>query len=357
MPTKARMLSASNLSVVAVLWAATTCVAYGQDVFTPVKCGTLPEPRQRHGAVVVNNRLYVLGGQIPTEFTASVKSAPIASDCKIGAWRDEAAMLQPRSFIATGVQAIGSAIYVIGGNYVLKNDPGNSEKQKNCIWASVGADGVIQRWNRGPNFPFSPISCCAVCSSGDYLVVTGGSADREPVSDVLVSKIGVGGEPGPFQAIGKLPSTLWFHGCAVAGGKIYVWGGLPTRERDRVNEKVYSCGFDPARLVGWREEPQQMASPVYAAGFCSGTNFLVSVSGKYAHEYATNGIWFSRLREGNLQPWTFLKTDLPAWANVAVAVDQSTGRTFITGGTQQNAPMAGLPLVDEIRGFQIPVGQ
>ncbi|MGI8907114.1 MAG: hypothetical protein ACR2IE_11555 [Candidatus Sumerlaeaceae bacterium] len=188
--------------------------------------------------------------------------------------------------------------------------------------------------------------------------MTGGSARDAISQDVLVSTIGADGAPAAWVRTGKLPIALWYHGCGLTGGRLYVWGGLTTRARNAVNEKVFSAPFTGSTVGEWREEPQTMRSPVYNAGFCSGSNCLVCVAGKYANEYAneypTNVIWFTTVREGAVQPWTLLKTDLTAWANLAVAVDKPTGRCFVTGGTARNTPKGASPLVDQVAAFQIP---
>ncbi|MGI8906168.1 MAG: hypothetical protein ACR2IE_06725 [Candidatus Sumerlaeaceae bacterium] len=340
-----------------------------ETVFALQKCGTLPEPRQRHGAIVARERLYVIGGQTPSGWTQTVKSAPLLQGYKTGPWRDETSLPEPRGLIANTVQLVGNAIYIVGG-LSLKGATGAAEtdekqltKMNDTIWASIGADGVLSAWKKGPVIPTGRLSCAGTCSDERALVVTGGSAKGGPSADVLISTIAADGTPGEWQLAGKLPTALWYHGCGLAGGRLYVWGGLPTPKRNLVNEKVFSASFSGTTVGTWREEPKQMPSPVYGAGYCYGTNFLVCVSGKYANEYSTNSIWFSTVRDGTVQPWTVLKTDLAAWAGLAVAVDKPTGRTFVTGGIFQNVPKttaaeaeahALASMVDQVAAFQIP---
>jgi hypothetical protein len=330
-----------------------------QEVFSLQKCGTLAVPRQRHASIVANERLYVIGGQTSEGFTTSVQSAPLVQGYKIGQWRDEAPLAIPRAYLGSCVQLVGSGIYIIGGSTMRPAKGGESAEQRqvrlgDTLWTTMGAGGVLGPWKQGPNIPGGQLSCSATCSDDHTIVVSGGSEHEGICQDIKVSAIGPDGTPGAWKQAGKLPVPLWYHGCGLLNGNIYVWGGLTTRERNSLNQKVWSARFTGDGIGEWKEEPQQMSSPVYAAGFCSGANCLVCVAGKYANEYPTNSIWFTTIKNDIVQPWTLLKTDLAAWANLAVAVDKPTGRCFVTGGTYQTAPKSGQPIVDQVAAFQIP---
>src|SRR5688572_12717005 len=89
-----------------------------EKVFSPAKCGALPEALHRNGSVVMQNRLYVLGGQTHTGHTTGVLSAPIGTDSKLGQWRKEAALPNQRSFIGSQVATANDCVYIVGGTYV-----------------------------------------------------------------------------------------------------------------------------------------------------------------------------------------------------------------------------------------------
>jgi hypothetical protein len=342
-------------AVVLHLVLATCC--FGQEIFSVKRCGKLAVARERHGSFFYKDRLYVLGGRTPTEWTNSVQSAPVDEKGDVGSWRDEAALPDRRNYLNDAVQVVGSFVYVIGGNISDSPDPLTKlHRAKQCLWAAIQPDGSIGKWNKGPEFPaaMNGVVCLSTIADDHHLLITGGSYEKALAKEVYICDLAADGAPGNWRVLGPLPSSLWYNGTALIGGRIYLYGGLTKRERSNVNPAVYSAAYNGASLSAWRKEPEEMPSPIYSSIFCSTLKCLLAIGGRYANDYGTTAIWYAPVVDGAVQKWQMVKSDMPANVYISGAVDYAANRCFITGGQFQTVPKENAPAHDEVCAFLLP---
>ena len=344
--------------VVVYLLLLSTCFA--QTVFSTKRCGALAVPRERHGSFFYKGRLYVMGGKTPAEWTNTVESAPVDANGALGAWRNETPLPDRRSYLNDTVQVVGNCVYLIGGNVSDKPDPQTKipmlHKATQAIWTKILPDGTLAPWNKGPGFPkeANALVCLATIADDRHLLITGGSHEKGLVTQAFICDLAADGSPGEWRVLGPLPAPLWYNGAALIGGRIYLYGGLNKKARSSINASVYSAAFDGNTLSEWRKEPNDMPSPVYSSVFCSTLNCLLAIGGRYANDYGTTAIWYATVVDGAVQKWQMVNSDLPANVYVTGAVDNRTGRCFISGGQFQTVPKDNAPAQDIVSAFVLP---
>ncbi|MBU0491677.1 MAG: DUF11 domain-containing protein [Chloroflexi bacterium] len=134
--------------------------------------GTYPYGLYHHGAAVLNNRIYVVGGwdQVNmTGFFNTVSHAPINADGTLGAWSTTTAL--PKGIVFARMVALNGRLYVLGG----------------------------QQWD-APN-----------------ALNTVYHAEPDPVTGVIA--------PGGWLTTTVLPNQTYGHMVATFGDRIYVAGG------------------------------------------------------------------------------------------------------------------------------------
>ena len=333
-----------------------SCIA--QNLFSVKRCGTLSPPRERHGSFYFKGRLYVMGGKTPTEWTNTVQSAPVDENGMLGSWRNETPLPDRRNYLNGAVQVIGSQVYLIGGNISDGAEPSSKlSKAPHSLWTQIQTDGSLAPWRQGPDYHNETkpgIVCVSTLADDRHLFITGGSADNGYVKDIFLCDLSSDGTPSEWRKLGPLPVSLWYNGAALIGGRIYIYGGLKTRNRDSINPIVYSAAYDGTTLSEWRKEPKEMPSPLYSAVFCATATHLLAIGGRCANDYGTTAIWYAALLNGAVQEWQMVKTDLPANVYVTGAVDHATGRCFISGGQFQTTPKENAPPQDAVSAFVLP---
>lgn len=334
------------------------CACLAQDVFSVKRCGTLSPPRERHGSFFYKERLYVMGGKTPTDWTNSVQSASVGANGMLGPWRHETPLPDRRNYLNGPVQVVGNHVYVIGGNVSDMPDPATKlHKASHSIWTTIQPDGTLAAWSKGPDF-LNEIKGGLVCLSAiadeNHILITGGTAAKGLIKDVFICDLAADGTPGAWRVLGPLPVPLYYNGTALIGGRIYLYGGLNKKERSSINALVYSAAYNGTTLSEWRQEPSDMPSPIYSSVFCSTPRCLLAIGGRYANDYGTKAIWYAPLVNGVVQKWQMVKTDLPANVYITGAVDIATGRCFVSGGQLQTVPKENAPAEDAVSAFVLP---
>lgn len=328
-----------------------------QDVFKLRKCGTLPLPREMHGAAVVGDRLYILGGhQSVAGRIAGCVSALIAADGSLSSWRNEAALPDRLSYIDGNVQVIGNRIYIVGGGLAPVPTTSDADliSSRRTLWAQVGADGSITEWKVGGDYPGAAVFLAKACATGSRIYLTGGKEDATVCDQILVCDVSADGSPGAWRSAGKLPLPLWFHGASILENTMYVWGGLSGRTSDKINSRVFSAKLQPDGALGAWHESLPMPEGIYSSGFCGDSGLLVSLGGRYKNAYPTNVFWLGSATGDDVSNWKMHRTDMEARLYHAIAFDQKRGWVFITGGKNRSSLSKedGM-LLDLVQGFQL----
>lgn len=327
--------------------------------FSLLRCTPLPAPWQMHGAAVVGQRLYVMGGiRNVGGWTTAVVSAPILAGGTLGSWREERPLPENRSYISQSVEVVNDRIYIIGGATAPTTNTleENLQRANDVLWTRVQSDGTLGEWQRSQPFTMTPTSCIATSSNDKHLFVLGGRT-QEGISDkVFVCDLGQDGSPQHWRATSPLPTPLWFHGAAILEDRLYVWGGLTQPSKDAINPKVFSALVREDGAIGPWQEETPMPAATYSSAFCGFNDYLVGVAGRYQGAVYTNAIWYTRLHAGRLGAWAVLNTDLEARVYHALGLDKIHGYVYITGGQYKdiNVPQGAMGrLLANVQAFQI----
>jgi N-acetylneuraminic acid mutarotase len=183
--------------------------------------GDLPEQLGMFSSVVVNDSVYIIGGEKVVNGTVyrrnTVCFAHIQSDGSLSSWVSTTPLPEERSNSATVEYA--DKIYVIGGGKT------SWWMEQDQVWyASVKADGTIDQWLSTTSLPYHATGHFAfVCNGRMY--VMGGWTGYEWVSGGYYSQINPDGSLGSWTAIPPLPEYRREAQAIVHGNRVYVVGG------------------------------------------------------------------------------------------------------------------------------------
>lgn len=249
----------------AEVWRAPFTPGGGLGAFTQVS--SYPVAVDLHEAVIVQNRLYVLGGWTGRDPLDLVYSATIQPD-GLGPWVPTTAL--PVKLYRLAAVAHNNRIYVTGGF-------DNRNAQQAVYVAAVGPDGSLGAWQTTTALPNTSFYHESVIHDGRLLVL-GGRDILDEYRSVFAAPINADGTLGAWTAQPDLPESLnRFAAVSVTrngSDYVYVLGGLHGASY-RAN--VYRSSYpqpptptptatptpQPAELVDIRlqHEPQRWIAP------------------------------------------------------------------------------------------------
>ena len=217
-------------------------------------------------AVVVDNRLYLLGGY-GGRAADEVCQANLESELSL--WR-----VSPRSLPAkvTGLTAaaLDDRIFSIGGyeTGVREKDQG----PRDSVWvAQLGPDGEIAPWQRSRTLP-QPLHRAVALTAGDQLLVIGGETTKEvregketakaPVvlDTVYSASLEAGATLGRWRKLVSLPRPLRDHAALVAGDLVLVLGGW--NQETGESDAIFAARLRPEGGLGQWKEIGKLPSPL-----------------------------------------------------------------------------------------------
>ncbi len=328
-----------------------------QTSFSPQKVRELPVGRQMHGSAVIGKRLYVFGGNTTVAWLDDVISAEINADGNLGPWRPETSMPQRRAYIGQAVDVVNNTVYVTAG--IAAAQPISTDDMlkpiSTVLYTSVKPDGSLNPWQESVPFASTGRGNVATCSNENFLFVTGGRSGQTTFNNIIRAKIGEDGTPSDWKECGQLPVGLWFHGAAIMDKKMMIWGGLTGAKSDSTTPQVWTADVDKDGMISNWQANTPMPQPIYSSVFCGFNDYLISVGGRYTGGIPTNDIWYARLSNGRVQPWTHLTTDLDSKLYTSLGLDKTRGTVYIVGGRHRRQAGKGETghLVAEIGAFHL----
>jgi uncharacterized repeat protein (TIGR01451 family) len=184
-----------------------------------VKVGDYPTALDLHDAVIVQNRLYVVGGWTGNDPLNTVYYADLQPG-GLGSW--VAATPLPTSLYRLSATAHNNRIYVTGGF-------DNRNAQSAVYYATVQADGALGSWQATTELPVGIFFHETVIHDGQ-LTVLGGRGGTAEYDTVYAAPINANGSLGAWATQAALPESL--HRFAAApvtrngSDFVYVIGGL-----------------------------------------------------------------------------------------------------------------------------------
>jgi N-acetylneuraminic acid mutarotase len=194
---------------------------------------SMPTPRAGHGAAIIGQRLYVVGGgprTFPDESVAALRSLDIYDFAK-RRWSAGPDMPTARHHLAA--TAYQGKLYVIGGR-----TPGDFS-----LDTVERYDPARRRWERLPGVPLG-VSDARAESVGGRLVLTGGDEEegwtRGVRGWVTPAVWAFDSRAGAWTRLPDLGTPRHGHAAAVVGGRLFVFGGTdcPGYSRIRTAESL-----------------------------------------------------------------------------------------------------------------------
>ena len=307
-----------------------TPVVFSQTAYQTTTPMTFP--RQMYGSVVLGNYLYLLGGNEPGKgYINSVQMANITDTGALGVWQNTSSLPKTLCYIENSTLALNDVLYIVSGL------DGARDACCNTIhWTRPQNDGQLEKWRESPPFPGAGVHCSAAVATPGYIhLIAGLKFDNLPVNAVWTARVAADGsvtgwEPGPPP-----PTNLWYHNAAVAGGFVWVWGGLKTRDNTSVNTTIYRAPIlSSGKLGPWTVETTSLPTGFYAAAGTVSGSYLFSFCPRYAGggPTASNDIWYSEVTPFGMSPWVKEKTNLKGKLYLGLATDYRRGIVYIPGG-------------------------
>ncbi len=189
-----------------------------------------PLPLDLHDAVVLDGRIYVVGGWNGTQAQQAVYSARLEGS-GLGAW--QLAGNLPQALYRVAVTADTEQLYVTGGY-----GPGDTASAAVYV-AGVNSNGTLLGW-QGYSLPVAVYYHKAVIHD-DRLVVLGGRDNSQPFAQVYAAAIDPNGVLGSWQTAPALPLAIYRMGAVTVSrhGSDYIFVAGGARNEADYQTAVY----------------------------------------------------------------------------------------------------------------------
>lgn len=154
----------------------------------------LPEPIYSHAAVTSNDGrfLYVLGGWNGSACVSAVRRTTIGADGSLSGWISVTSL--PEVLAQHAAVVVGNRIYVIGGQ--------NSTAVHNKVYmTTILADGTLSGWTSITALPQALDRLSAVAFNGFFYVTGGSSSNSTALDTVYYSRINSNGTLAGWQTV------------------------------------------------------------------------------------------------------------------------------------------------------------
>ncbi|OQB21615.1 MAG: hypothetical protein BWY12_01360 [candidate division BRC1 bacterium ADurb.Bin183] len=308
-------------------------ITCGQEIqfktTTPLRAG-----RQMAGAVVLGDYLYVISGNVDgMGYSNSVEMAKINPDGTLGEWKNTTPLPTDRSYIDNSTLVLNDIVYVVAGKH------GSLEKRTNTIyWTRPLPTGELEPWRESFPFPGNGVQCAPAVATQGYIHLLGGLESNSVSDKVWAAKVGGDGSIISWEEENPLPTPLWYHNAGVAGGRVWVWGGLiniDSSPTDNITPQraVYFAPILPSGKLGaWMQSPNSLPKGFFCTSSTVSGPFLLSFCARYGTLLVSNDIWFANVTKEGISNWTCQPSNIKARLYICLATDYRRGIVYIPGG-------------------------
>lgn len=220
-------------------------------------------------ATVLNNRIYVFGGQNGSQSVANFFTTASSYDPVGGNFRQEPAM--PRSATNATAVAVGNKAYVIGGITLVTT---NGQASLSNTTGVLVFDATTNTWSEIANgAPYAAYNMMATTTPDGTIYIAGGQ-DLAGQGYTGAFKGTVSGNSITWTPIAQLPTVVAGGGMSLLNGQVMVAGGISVTENFR-GAYVYDAANDK-----WNAFYQLPSSHVGGALVGDGTTpYMIAGSG------------------------------------------------------------------------------
>jgi N-acetylneuraminic acid mutarotase len=175
----------------------------------------LPVNLSNSQAVVIKDKVYLLGGSTDGSTVSTVYTADVNTDGTLGGWT--AATPLPSETQASQVIVTSNRVYLLGGerswSYLAK-----------VYTALINPDGTLGTWTQAPNLPIGIGYAQAVITKNRVYII-GGKTSSGSVSTVYTTIINPDGTLGGWTQGPSISDTVAYSQVIVTSGNVYLLGG------------------------------------------------------------------------------------------------------------------------------------
>ena len=277
-----------------------------------LNASALPSSLSNHNAILIRDKLYVLGGYTGSAYVNTVYYTTINSDGSLGTWITTNAL--PWAIGDHQTVVTKNRIYVLGGW-------NGSASSTQIATAAINNDGTIGLWTIISTTLPSGMSHTQVLVSKNYLYILGGYSTSASFATVYRAAIASDGTLGTWVAGSSIPYVLNGHSAFATNNKLYVIGG----RIDGSNSGKW-FGYTASATIA---EGLNDYSPYYDGTIDTPdttVNYLMPGSGRpWQQQYQINSI-----QSADITGWT-TGTSLPTplWQSQSVV---TKNRVYLLGG-------------------------
>lgn len=209
------------------------------------------------------SRLYLVGGNGEDGSPVNtVRSASVAQDGSAGEFEPDFSL--PEALTFPGVIASGSMIYCLGG----ETAPGQPDAA--ILYTYISVDGTLGfsaevGWESNEVSLPEPRSRAAVLLNDGWIYLIGGLIAENEYSDLIIrARVYQDGQVGAWYPAAALPSGRSRVAAAIAGGRMYIAGGLDDSGSTALDE-VISFALEPYGALGDRQAEASLPECLYGA--------------------------------------------------------------------------------------------
>lgn len=179
---------------------------------------SLPGILHATSSIVTKNRVYLLGGYLGSGTVVStVYTAPINSDGTLGTWTTSTPL--PSVLMSANAIVVKNRVYLIGGAPVVNSFT-------NTIYtATINSDGTLGAWSLYGNLPYIVGVHSLVVTKNRLFILGGATGPGTSSANVYSATINIDGTLGSWVASTSLPVALYGGYCFITKNKLYYVGG------------------------------------------------------------------------------------------------------------------------------------
>lgn len=294
----------------------------------------LPIGRQMHGAAVIGDFLYVVGGALDdaSGYTQTVQVGRILDTGEISGWTETTPLPQPRVYLGNCTFSRGAILYVCGGN-IITSDRKVNIAAPDVLMARANAAGGLSSWVASARFPGPPVQSSAAVPTATHLYVLGG-ADSANVPQNVVYRAAFlpDGSLGPWAVDRPLPQPMWFHCAGRIGSRIFFWGGTSQPSGTPRLADVYGADVLADGSLGPWTPHQPLPKPLSLALGVTLDPFLIHFAGENDLKEPNTDIFFAAAAAAGQLAWAQVLADLPIARYTAAGYDPRRNVIFLPGG-------------------------
>jgi hypothetical protein len=287
---------------------------------------SLGHPRAGAAAVVVKDKIYIIGGVDGKKFISSTEYAQIRQDGALGSWQPGHSLNEERGFMEAVVH--GDYVYVAGGG----NGPYGHNLLRSTERARILPDGTLGAWEKEQKEMVVMRRCNKIITSENRIYSFGGFGGTL-LDSVEFSEFQPDGSLGEWKLDPEaMTIPRYINSVKNKGDTFYVIGGHDRSRGVGVADVEWSRPTSSGNLQKWQSTaPMQQGR--YALSSASYGDYLYAIGGISGAEYL-DSIELSRAwQDGALAPWQFTTPlDRPR-ANFST-IDLN-GRLYIIGGANR----------------------